>query len=215
MSSSWHQRWKEGRIGFHQTAVHEDLITYQEQFLSDGPHRVLVPLCGKTQDLVWLAKLGHQAIGVELVPQAVEEFFQEQELEVTLEEHKSFSIYSSGAITIYCGDFFDLSAILVGKITRVWDRAALVALPLELRGAYCRHLRSLVTPDASLLLNVFEYDPKVMSGPPHSISPDEVETHFADCDRKLLSEADAIEKFPGFAKAGHSYWTVRNYLIAL
>lgn len=42
--------------------------------------RVFVPLCGKSLDMIWLAQQGHEVIGVELSPVAVEDFFRENGL---------------------------------------------------------------------------------------------------------------------------------------
>ena len=50
---------------------------------------ILVPLCGKSKDLIWLQKHFHQVIGVELVPQAVKVFFEENQITPTHSFKKS------------------------------------------------------------------------------------------------------------------------------
>ena len=147
------------------------------------------------------------------MPQAVEEFFAEQGLVAAIEEREGYALYRSGKITIACGDMLKLGLDALGKVTRIWDRAALVALPLEVRGPYTAHLRALIASDAKLLLNVFEYDQGKMSGPPFSISDKEVHEHFANCEIRLLEERDALDAFPRFRELGNDYWTVRSYLI--
>ena len=60
----WINRWQENRIGFHEAGVNPLL----ERFLplaAATPPRVLVPLCGKSEDLTWLAALGHPVLGVD------------------------------------------------------------------------------------------------------------------------------------------------------
>ncbi len=213
MSTGWHEAWKEGRIGFHKSDVHSDLINYQTQFLTGGPHRVLVPLCGKSVDMRWLAQEGHEVVGVELVAEAVEDFFKEQQLAATKTDHEGYSLYRCEKITIACGDVLELGEEALGSITRVWDRAALVALPPEVRVAYAAHLRSQMGAGAKLLLNVFEYDQSKMSGPPFSLSDDEVRTHFEGCRIELLDERDGLDEFPRFRDRGNQYWTVRTYLV--
>jgi thiopurine S-methyltransferase len=42
--------------------------------------RVLVPLCGKSHRLLWLAHQGHAVVGVELSEKAVQDFFSEASL---------------------------------------------------------------------------------------------------------------------------------------
>jgi thiopurine S-methyltransferase len=215
MSTRWHESWRAGRIGFHSSEVHQDLIAYESRFLSGGPHRVFVPLCGKSVDMAWLAERGHQVVGVELVPQAVEDFFKEHDLQPTVVEHPSHSVYSAGSISIFCADIFALQREDLGEIDRIWDRAALVALPSELRVQYTAHLRKLVADGAILLQNVFEFDQSKISAPPFSISDEEVRKHFDGCTIELLNEQDALDKFPRFQELGNEYWTVRCYQIDL
>ena len=45
-----------------------------------------MPLCGKSLDMVWLAAQGHEVLGVELAPLAVEQFFAENELRPVIHE---------------------------------------------------------------------------------------------------------------------------------
>ncbi len=213
MSTRWHESWQAGRTAFHKGAVHEDLVNFQEKFLRDGPHRVLVPLCGKTIDMVWLAEQGHEVVGVELVPQAVEEFFQQQELSAEIEVHEHYSLYRAGKITLACGDMLKLGRGELGEIDRIWDRAALVALPYEVRVAYAAHLRGLGAAGTILLANVFEYDQSKMSGPPFSVTDTEFREHYRDCDITLLDEHEGLDDFPRFRELGNEYWTVRTYLV--
>lgn len=215
MTGRWHESWREGRIGFHQGEVNNDLVANAETFLADGPHRILVPLCGKTVDLVWLAERGHEVVGIELVPQAVDEFFAEQELEGKETEVDGLRVVTAGKITVINGDFFAVSSKHFGAFTRIWDRAALVALPDEIRPRYAAHLRSLAAPGAVLLQNVFEYDQSKMDGPPFSISDEEVRRHYQGANIELISEADVIEKAPQFKDKGHDYWLMRTYRITL
>ena len=65
MKTHWHERWEEGRIGFHLPEVNAHL----DRFVSQLPAgRVLVPLAGKSPDLWFLAERGFAPTGVELVP---------------------------------------------------------------------------------------------------------------------------------------------------
>ena len=81
MAEDWQERWREGRIGWHQSGGHPGL---QRHWPWTG-RRVLVPLCGKAVDLRWLAERGNAVVGVELSPLAVESFFAEQGLQYTIQ----------------------------------------------------------------------------------------------------------------------------------
>ena len=70
----WRQSWSEGRTGFHQADYNRHLVAYAER-MPKG--RVLVPLAGKTRDIAFLTQSGYEVVAVELVPSAVEAFFEE------------------------------------------------------------------------------------------------------------------------------------------
>ena len=67
----WHQRWQEGRIGFHRGEVMPLLEKHWPALQLPAADTVLVPLAGKSLDMVWLATQGHRVLGVELSPLAV------------------------------------------------------------------------------------------------------------------------------------------------
>jgi thiopurine S-methyltransferase len=81
--------------------------------------------------------------------------------------------HAAPGIDIFQGDIFDLTARDLGPLDAVFDRAALVALPPEMRQRYAAHLAS-VTDRARQLLICFEYDQSLMRGPPFSVTEDEV-----------------------------------------
>ena len=54
--------------------------------------------------------------------------------------------------------FFALDTAQVGAIDLVYDRAALIALPPNVRADYARHLQTLLTPTARIFLITLEYE---------------------------------------------------------
>ncbi|WP_267284273.1 hypothetical protein [Psychrobacter sp. Sarcosine-02u-2] len=88
-SKFWQQRWQDGRIGFHKSDVNPQLIEYFSELAVPISGQVLVPLCGKSVDMVWLAHAGYDVVGVELVETAVQAFFVEQKVIPTITEFKS------------------------------------------------------------------------------------------------------------------------------
>jgi thiopurine S-methyltransferase len=183
-NADWFERWREGRIGFHEGAPNRWLVRHGGVLgpAVDGRgarQRVLVPLCGKTEDLAHLAGLGFDVVGVELVEAAVRAFFSEHGLTPLIEEHGSLRSFHAEHITLWAGDFFACTSALLGPISAFYDRAALVALPLDLRGRYVKHLLSLVGERAKGLVITFEYDQNVMAGPPFSVCEAELRQLFA------------------------------------
>jgi thiopurine S-methyltransferase len=171
----WRARWQERKIGFHEGKPNELLARHFGHF--DGAKRVFVPLCGKTEDLVYLAAQGHEVVGVELVEDAVKEFFAEHAITPSVEGN----VYRAGSITIICGDYF---ATDVGEVDAIYDRGALIALPPEMQGRYVRHL-----PHVSrILLVTVEYPTEAMSGPPFSVPEAEVRSLYSDFRIDLVDE---------------------------
>ncbi|NOX29799.1 MAG: thiopurine S-methyltransferase, partial [Actinobacteria bacterium] len=131
--SDWDQRWTEGRIDFHQQDVSDFLTKYADRVWGESDlSRVLVPLCGKSLDMVFLAERSRAVVGVEFVTQAVVEFFAEQGLTpaVDTEDRRK---YVADRYALFAADFFDVSAQDVGPVDAVFDRASLVALNTETR----------------------------------------------------------------------------------
>lgn len=174
---SWKQAWKVNNIGFHKSKPHPLLVQYFKRLNLLEGDRIFLPLCGKTLDISWLLSQGVQVSGVEVSQVAIEQLFQELGVEPIIKECGKFRCFSAKNIEIYIGDVFDLSRELIGKIDAIYDRAALVALPEDLRVKYTRHLRE-ITNAAPQLLITFEYDQNLKSGPPFSVDADELNQHF-------------------------------------
>ncbi len=110
MTEPWLERWEQGRIGWHEPDGNANLKRHWPDL--DNGSRVLVPFCGKTHDLIWLANRGLDIVGVELSQIAVEAFFTEHGLEYDAKDDGDLVSYRSRTrpITIYCGDYFDFKS---------------------------------------------------------------------------------------------------------
>lgn len=211
--SFWIDAWKNGRTRFHRADANPDLLAYEAQFLGGGQHRVLVPLCGKSVDLVWLAERGHDVVGVELSELAARAVFEESGREYAVRDAGGLKVFASPGLSVINADLFDVTPHHVGSVDRIWDRAALVALPPEVRGRYVMQLRGLAGPNTVVLLNAIEYDPSVMDGPPFSVPEAEVRAHYEAAHVEILRQADVVADEPRWAEAGHSWWLDTSYLI--
>jgi len=146
----WQKRWQEGRIGFNQSMVNPLLIEYFNRLNLTAGSRIFVPLCGKSIDMVWLATQGYDVVGVELVETAIQEFFAEQNIEPTVyqqADNPTMKYYqgqlSGQTITLWVADIFALAAKDIGSIDAVYDKAALIALPDDMRVRYSEQVRKL------------------------------------------------------------------------
>ncbi|MDA1259450.1 MAG: thiopurine S-methyltransferase [Planctomycetota bacterium] len=206
----WLARWREGRIGFHEGRASERLRTHWPSLALAPGAAVLVPLCGKAVDLIWLAERGHTVLGVELSAIAVADFFREQQLEAQKESLGAFTLWRAGRVAILCGDFFALDRALAeevagGPLEGWWDRAAMIALPAPLRLRYVTQIAALTAPGARGLLVGFEYPPEEKQGPPFSVDEAEIRARYcapAFLEPEFLQRDDWLDREPAFREQG-------------
>lgn len=209
-ASFWHQRWKDNEIGFHNSATHPLLRKYFDTLSLKENSRVFLPLCGKTLDIAWLLGNGYRVVGAELSELAIRQLFEELGVEPEVTEIDKALLYSAEGIDIFVGDIFDLAAETLGHVDAVYDRAALVALPGEMRNRYSEHLMR-ITRTAPQLLITFEYDQSLLDGPPFSIDSDEVTRHYGRNYHVSLLESTAVPGgLKGKVAAGESIWLLNH-----
>lgn len=199
----WLNKWREGETGFHMERVTPLLAKYWPSLGLASDARVLVPLCGKSLDMAWLAAQGHPVLGVELSSMAVEQFFEEHHLEPNEHDSALGRHYVAGNIEIICGDIFDLDGATLSSCAGVYDRAALVALPSDMRRRYVEHVYGALAPNYLGILLALEYRQSLMDGPPFSVERDEVLSLFTGHSRASESDRrDILDKEPKFAQRG-------------
>lgn len=207
----WKDRWAQGQIGFHQGRPNELLVEHVQTL--EGKKRVLVPLCGKSVDLRYLAERGHEVVGIELVRDALVAFFAEQEIVAEAVRIGPYEGLRGAGITLLPGDFFAAETEHLGAFDALYDRAALVALPAAMREAYVATCTRLLTKDARGLLITFEYDQARLDGPPFSIDDPTVRALYAGYDVTMLKERVEAPG-PRFTAAGIADAFERIYRLA-
>lgn len=175
--SYWQDKWANQQIGFHQKEPHAYMVQYHSALNLQPDDQVFVPLCGKTNDIGWLLNQGHRVCGVELNESAVQALFDNLALTPEVHNLPTLKRYQHKDLQVYVGDIFNLTADLLGPVHAIYDRAALVALPPEMRKRYTEHLRH-TTNNTQQLLITFDYDQNAMAGPPHSVPAEEVHQHY-------------------------------------
>ena len=180
----WRERWAERQIGFHEGTPNNFLSRHKATLTG----RVLVPLCGKSEDLAFLAAQGHEVVGIELVESAVTEFFTDHEIIPTITRTGDLAIYACGGITIICGDFFKVTRDLVGRIDSIYDRAAMIALPNDMRRQYVHHLRELTPHARRILLVTIEYPNDRGQRPPFAVLEPEVRAQYANTPVEVIDQ---------------------------
>ncbi len=206
----WHQKWEANDIAFHKSEANPLLVKHFEQlFLAKGS-RIFLPLCGKTLDIAWLLSEGYRVAGAELSKLAIDQLFEGLGVEPKIAVAAEFAHYSAPNIDIFVGDIFQLSGHQLGQVDAVYDRAALVALPPEMRSQYTAHLME-ITNNAPQLLICYEYDQGLMAGPPFSITQEEVNQHYGDRYNLVFLESVNV---PGGLKGNRAVhenvWLLKN-----
>ena len=199
----WHRRWAKQEIGFHSAEVHYFLQRFLYRLNLPVGAKILVPLCGKSLDLLWLCERGFELIGVELSRQAIEEFCRENHLQATITKVDGFDCYTFEKLTIYCGDFFSLTEIHTGKIDAVYDRGALVAFPPAMRQNYVNQLRQLVASGSQMLTISYDFNQQQRPGPPFSVPQADLAALFSDwCRLEKIHTESTLEKHQMLKGAG-------------
>ena len=213
----WHSRWQEKRIGFNQSAVNPLLINYFKQLNLPAGSRVFVPLCGKSIDMAWLAAQGYDVVGVELVETAVQEFFTEQNISPTVHQYldnpaiKYYQGQLSGqTITLWVADIFALTTEDIGSVNAGYDKAALIALPADMRVQYSAQMYQL-SANAPQFIITLTYDQSKKSGPPFSISSEQIQQYYGNNYHisELESEPTSIGSAPELTVSEH-VWLLKQ-----
>jgi thiopurine S-methyltransferase len=205
-ASFWHQRWERNEIGFHEASANALLVKHLPSMSLAPQSRIFIPLCGKTLDIHWLLNQGFQVAGAELSELAVTQLFAELGLTPEIIERGKLRQYRARHIDIFVGDIFELTAEMLGHVDAIYDRAALVALPAQLRKKYTTHLLT-ISHAAPQLLICYVYEQSQLSGPPFSVDDAEVEQHYqAHYALHLLENADVAGGFKGRIPAQEHVW---------
>ena len=143
----WASYWVRKNPGFHEGEVNVYLQRYLNLFCLQPGDTIFMPLCGKAVDILWLSQQGFHVVGVELCAPAIESFFEESRLQYEKKNSEHFVIYRSSNITLYQGDFMNLTAQQLESCQLVYDRASIVAIESFNRSAYVHQMLEIV-PEA-------------------------------------------------------------------
>lgn len=205
----WHERWQNDQIAFHEGEANALLARLFEEAFGQPGGRVFLPLCGKTRDIAWLMSRGYRVCGAELSKMAVDQLFVELGIEPDRTDLGRLEHYHADGLDIFVGDIFELSADILGAVDVIYDRAALVALPDEMRKHYAVHLMQ-ITAIAKQFLICFDYDQTQMPGPPFSVSGDEVHRCYGErYDIEQVASVDIAGGLKRKCAATENLWLLR------
>ena len=208
----WQARWARNEIGFHLKEVNPHLQACWAQLAVPAGSEVLVPLCGKSLDMPWLAAQGQRVLGIELAAKAVTDFVAEQGLSPAVRADGALQRHEDAGIAVLQGDFFAVEPAQTAGCTAFYDRAALIALPAEMRRRYVAQLQRLLPAGAVGMLVTLDYPQEQMSGPPFAVDDAEVRALYGEgWELELLLCSDALEGNWRFIERGLSRLEERVY----
>ncbi|EJL6846759.1 thiopurine S-methyltransferase [Vibrio cholerae] len=210
----WHNKWAANQIGFHLEDVNPLLIRFWSDLAPKHSEKVLVPLCGKSEDLIWLANQHDSVQGVELSQIAVRSFFGEHFYTPTVTRlNAQHELYQFDELTLFTGDFFTAP---VESVDLVYDRAALVALPEEMRAEYAQRVLQLLKPGGRILLVSMDYVQTELLGPPFSVPEAEIRTLFMGCEVRRVYQDTSIDPHlnkrtqAGLSRFAEEVWVIEK-----
>jgi thiopurine S-methyltransferase len=210
----WRDRWRIGQIGFHQSAVDRNLSEHWPDLLVPKDRRVFVPLCGKSLDLLWLCGQGHTVIGIELADIALQAFCLENGVAARRRILPDFDRYEAPYLELLRGDFFALTPELLGTVSAVYDRAALISWAPQLRARYIERMVAITEAGTETLLITLEYPQTQFTGPPFSVDGDEVKRLYSGHHAiRELTRRDILASEPRLRARGVSSLTEVCYRI--
>ena len=199
----WQDRWRRGATGWHRDEVMPLLQKHWPAVAPVPGACVVVPLCGKTRDMPWLAARGQRVRGIEVAAEGIAAFFAEQGLRDDVLDTPAGRLHRMGAIEILQADAFEVDAATLSDCRHVYDRAALIALPPGLRRRYADTLYARLPAGCRGLLITLEYPQHEHAGPPFSVAESEVRALFSPAwDVTLLERRDILSQQPAFVAEG-------------
>jgi len=210
----WHQRWLQDKIGFHLDEPNPLLVKFFAELGLSRGDEVFVPLCGKSMDMRWLHDQGLHVIGIELSDLALDSFIESNKLACRRLQAGEFNICHADGYTLYGGDFFAMNAAVIQHCKLVYDRAALIAFPEDMRVKYAHYMLSIIPEEASIFMITLEYNQDQMSGPPFSVTRSEVESLYGDRFKlQELSKENVLAAHDRFREQGLTELTESVYLL--
>ena len=216
----WLKRWREGRTGWHRDDVMPLLMQHWPALNVPRGTRVLVPLCGKSLDMLWLSQQGMRVLGIDVSPIAIESFLAENQLHARTRSSSEGTHYDitnapGGDIEIINGDVFETDPEAIAHCEAFYDRAALIAMPARMRERLAGDVYLQLPAASAGLLITLDYPENEMQGPPFSVDGAEVHRLF-DQPWKVeqLERRDILASQPSFLEQGVTALHTSVYALA-
>lgn len=182
----WSNVWTEGVIRFHQAQYNSQMTAYFNQF--DLTNKtVLIPLAGKSKDILYFLERGAIVTAIEFCEQAVVDFFTENKIEFT----KVGNCFKAKNLSFYACDFFNFHTDTSFDV--LYDRASQVVFGKNDRPKYFDHVLNMVTSKSLILLFSVDHAGDPDYGPPFKIPKTEIMEAYKNKGITLTEESTTTE----------------------
>jgi thiopurine S-methyltransferase len=228
----WRQLWQNKGDVFTLPEVNENLARFKSELLPPPareaataaasarplPPRVLVPLCGRSVDLNYLAEEGCFVVGVEAVGEPLRQWGNEYGgLEPIVAEGDATAYRSRWypRLVLMHADFFRLSPdALGGPFDAVWDRGGMTSIEEgPRRAAYVAALAGHLRPGGKLLLEFLSCNLAIDGAMTSAEAAVAMLTGAGFVGVRSLARRDVRSAYPGFSPPGLAYLE-ENVLLA-
>jgi thiopurine S-methyltransferase len=204
----WLQLWKSNGDVFTLPSVNENLVHFEAELIPpftvarEQPAAVLVPLCGRSADLQWLAKRSYKVVGIDAIAEPLRQWaFENGGLEPVVETDVMSSYRSLWYpnLSLLHGNIFDLRPEALGSVLfdAVWDRGGITSLARADRVQYANLLSSVMQPSGKLLLEFLSCNLKDFDGTMTIAAATEV-LRTAGFAVSVLKDVDVLDAYPQF-----------------
>ena len=213
----WDMLYQKGKDNWTKEAVDQELLKFRST-LTDGKTDldIFVPMCGKSTVMLSLAEEGHRIVGIEWSKVAVEQFFEENNLEYTTQlcsiGGTDIPMYKAKekAVTIYCGDFFAFKQHKLGPFDCVLDHGSLGSFDVQVepRTTYAEIINSFTKPGGRMLLSIFDYEQAEHPTMPFAVTEVEVGVLYEKSfELQLLQEFDSKKMRDVFKSSEQTFFS--------
>ena len=191
--------------------VNPNLLQHLHLLAPERPSTILVPLCGRSVDLAYLAERKHSVVGIDAVAEPLRRIASDfgggfEPISQT-DGMSSFSCRRLPSLTLIHGDVFALLEKvpeLRGACDGVWDRGGLTSIGGPSRARYLRILADSLKPGGGLLLEFLSCN-IALEGTLQEADVMESLTSAGLAGARLLSKRDSRPDYPSFSPPGLRY----------
>ena len=159
----WESRYQESTDRWDMGKAAPGLVNLLQSENAPAPGKTLVIGCGRGYDALLFAEAGHEVIGVDFAPSAIE-------------AARDFSKQANLPVSFLQEDIFNLDRNYSHYFDYVVEHTCFCALPPEKRIPYVNLVHSLLKPTGELFAIFFTHQRS--GGPPYGIQPPEIKELF-------------------------------------